>query len=476
MATTEEWQRLTQVQFDNKTESNNIDFKRDLAEDNERLKEHINAFGNSPTGGLFVFGVNKDYSFYEEAINQDTITERIATVAHDAQVPSLGTVVHHITLNSKILLGIEVLPGSQLPVFIKSRDPWTKGAFKRSGSSTLPMTEQEIRSLMARSQQFSYDFEPVLDAKVEDLDTSSLEEHIPTYKASQGGSLGNIQVLLDNQIIRAYGNGYLPTLAGWLMFANNPQKIRSLRNASIEFQLFKDKTRSEQVRVLPIYGTLPQQVSLAIDTLLQHVWKIPKLQGIKREEIASYDKVTLREVITNAVVHRDYQQLHQPVKIAMFSDRIEVENPGGLLPGLTTFNLLHKRAWRNEGIAELMTKVGLGEMDGQGIDRIYAATNKLKVPAPTLYDENRSFKIVLSAPKEYDDYTPSEKRLTVLVLLILEQEVDNEGIRNVFNIDAARASTLLKLLVDDDMIRRTGPSMKFARYRLTEEFQRKVWG
>ena len=476
MATTEEWQRLTQIQFENKTEANNIDFKRDLAEDIERLKEHINAFGNSTGGGLFVFGVNKDYSLHDGNLNQDAITERIATIAHDAQVPSLRTVVHHMTLNSKVLLAIEVLPSSQLPVFIKSRDPWTRGAFKRSGSSTLPMTEQEIRSLMARSQQFSYDSEPVREAKIEDLDNSALEEYLPSYKASQGVSPSNIQVLMDNQIITTNGNGYLPTLAGWLMFANNPQKIRSLKNASIEFQLFKDKTRSEQVRILPINGTLPQQVSLAIDTLLQHVWKIPKLQGIKREEISSYDKVTLREVITNAVVHRDYQQLHQPVKIAMFSDRIEVENPGGLLPGLTTFNLLHKRAWRNENIASLMAKVGLGEMDGQGIDRIYAATNKLKVPAPTLYDENRSFKMVLSAPKEYDDYTPGEKRLTVLVLLILEQEVDNEGIRNVFNIDAARASTLLKLLVDDDMIRRTGPSMKYARYRLTEEFQRKVWG
>lgn len=476
MATTDEWQRLAQQRFENKTEANNIDFKRDLTEDLERLKEHINAFGNSTTGGLFVFGVSKDFSFHDEALNQDSITERIASVAHDAQVPSLRTIVHHITLSSKVLLAIEILPSSQLPVFIRSRDPWTKGAFKRSGSSTLPMTEQEIRSLMARSQHFSFDSEPVTDAKIEDLDPAALEEHFSVYKANLGLSASNTQVLLDNKIIVANGNGYLPTLAGWLMFANNPQKIRSLKNASIEFQLFKDKTRSEQVRILSINGTLPQQVSLAIDTLLQHVWKIPKLQGIKREEISSYDQVTFREVITNAVVHRDYQLLHQPVKIAMFSDRIEVENPGGLLPGLTTLNLLHKRAWRNESIAALMAKVGLGEMDGQGIDRIYAATHKLKVPAPTLYDENRSFKIVLSAPKEYDHYTPAEKRLTVLVLLILEQEVDNEGVRNVFNIDVGKASTILKLLVEDGMIRRVGPSMKFAKYRLTEEFHHQVWG
>ncbi len=326
---------------------------------------------------------------------------------------------------------------------------------------------------MVRSQHFSYDSEPVREASIEDLDHQALEDAIKPYKAGLGPSSSNLQILLDNKIITVNGNGYLPTLAGWLMFANNPQKVRSLKNVSIEFQLFKDKTRNEPVRRLEIVGTLLQQVSLAIDTLLQHVWKIPKLQGIKREEVSSYDQVTLREVITNAVVHRDYQQLHQPVKIAMFADRIEVENPGGLLPGLTTFNLLHKRAWRNENIAALMSKVGLGEMDGQGIDRIYAATHRLKVPAPILYDENRSFKIVLSAPKEYEDYTPEEKRLTVLVLLILEQEIDNEGLRNAFGVDSGKASTLLKLLVEEGMLRRIGPP-KFARYRLSEELHRKV--
>lgn len=475
MSTTEEWQKQVLVKFSNKAETHNIDFKRELSEDIERLKEHINAFGNNPGGGLFVFGINRDFTFFEGPINQDDVIHKIATLANDSQSPPLQTVVHHIVLESKTLLAIEVEPARQLPVFIRSRDPWRNGAFKRNGNSTVPMTEQEIRGLMARSQHFSFDSEPVQDASIDDLNFANLGENLPPFRADLGKSPENMQILLDNNVIVSSGNGHRPTLAGWLMFANNPQKIRNLKNASIEFQLFKDKTRSEPVRKLEILGTLPQQVSLAIDTLLQHVWKIPKLQGIKREEVSSYDQVTLREVITNAVVHRDYQLLHQPVKIAMFSDRIEVENPGGLLPGLTTFNLLHKRLWRNEHIATLMAKVGLGEMDGQGIDRIYAATHRLKVPAPTLYSENRSFKIVLSAPKEYEDYTSDEKRLTVLVLLILEQELDNESLRNVFSIDAGKASTLLKLLVEEGMIRRTTQSMKFAKYKLSEDFRRKVW-
>lgn len=55
MINSQSWQKLVQVKFENKAETSNIDFKKDLSEDLERLKEHINAFGNTTGGGLFVF-------------------------------------------------------------------------------------------------------------------------------------------------------------------------------------------------------------------------------------------------------------------------------------------------------------------------------------------------------------------------------------------------------------------------------------
>ena len=258
------------------------------------------------------------------------------------------------------------------------------------------------------------------------------------------------------------------------MFANNPQNIRPLRNASIEFQQFRGTTRDEQLKKLEIYGTLPRQLELAIATVTQNIWQIPKIQGAKREDILAYEETTLREVIINSVVHRDYRQLHQPVKIAMFSDRLEIENPGGLLPGLTPLNIMNKREWRNPNLATLMEKFGLGEMDGQGIDRIYQGTRKIKVPAPQIIDDQKTFKMILSAPKEFELYSPEEKRLTVLILLILEREIDNESIRNAFGIDLAKASTLLKTLVEEAFIVRASKSLRYAKYRLSPDWIRKI--
>jgi len=161
MATQEEWQTLVSTKLANKAEAQNLDFKKDLSEDIERLKEHINAFGNTVGGGLFVFGVNSDFTLSTDAVEQEPIIKKMVSLANDDQVPPLRALVHHLQIQGKSLLGIEIPVSSQLPVFIRGRDPWKNGAFKRSGSSTLPMTEQEIRTYMARSQNYSIDSEVV---------------------------------------------------------------------------------------------------------------------------------------------------------------------------------------------------------------------------------------------------------------------------------------------------------------------------
>src|SRR5947207_10153394 len=117
--------------------------------------------------------------------------------------------------------------------------------------------------------------------------------------------------------------------------------------------------------------------------------------------------------------------MHQPIKISMFDNRIEIENPGGLMPGLTTLNLIHKRDWRNPLLAELMKKFGFGEMDGQGIDRLYATSISIKVPPPLLIDHKNSFSVILSGPKAFEAFTTQEKRTMIIILAIMQETLDN---------------------------------------------------
>lgn len=472
------WDAQIKKAVSSRRETNEVDFKLTLSDNTDRLKEHINAFGNGENGGVFVFGLAESLQPAPDLFaQQEVIAKTVSNLASDTQVPPLTVESFTVLLDKKDHLFLYIHPGHETPVFIKDRSPLGgTGCYIRSGASTIPMPISEIRERISRSKNFYYDETPIDEFGFNDLDLEKIEQILKDFHPIDGASSRNIGVLLENNVMTGGHERPAITLAGWLIFAKNPQNHRQFRNAQIEFQQFRGTTREAPIKKTIITGTLPAQVDQAIDLLLQHMWVVPTIQGSRRVEIPSYDKTMLREVIANSIVHRDYSKMYQPVKISIFTDRMEIENPGGLLPGLTPFNLIHKREWRNPSIAQLLEKFRIGEMDGQGIDRLYSATRRIKLPAPQFIDNHSSFKVVLSGPKAFDEFTAEEKRLTVLVMLILEDTLDNEGVRNAFDINTLKASTLIKTLMESGVIKSTTKSRKFARYQLTDEYRQRIFG
>jgi ATP-dependent DNA helicase RecG len=471
------WQNLVEEAICNKAEYNFLDFKLIISEKTERFKEHVNAFGNAEIGGCFVFGVNSKFEILGVKGDADKIIQRISHIASNTQEPALSVNAFSMKIEGKVLLCIHVHPGLSKPVFIHGRAPLGgEACFKRSGSSTVVMPVLEIRSRLVSATEIYYDESVLESASLDLLDFGKLKSLLPQLDGTEIKDSKNISILMDYRILRGLKKHPKITVAGWLCFSKNPQKERAFSNAVIEFQIFHGITRENPLKKHEISGTLPEQIEQSIALLLQNIWYIPKIEGIKREDVPAYQETTLREIITNSVVHRDYSKMHQPVKIALFSNRMEIENPGGLMPGLTILNLVHKRDWRNPLLSELMKKFGFGEMDGQGIDRLYAATLAVKVPPPIFIDHRNSFVVVLSAPKSYEDFMPEEKRLMIIIIAVMQGSVDNESIRNSVGISRDKASTLIKSMVNDHVLESSTASRKYAKYRLTQCYQEKIFG
>lgn len=470
------WATLIKEALQNQAEYNILDFKLKLTDKNERIKEHINSFGHLERGGCFVFGV-EDYTPVDIQDNWDDIIQKVTHLARNTQEPKLTVDAFPLDINGKKLLCIHVLSGISKPIFIKDRAPMGgEACFKRSGSSTVPMSIQEIKDLLINSTQIYFDESTVDDATLDELDFDKLLSLLPQLDKNEKWSQKNIAILLDSRILNSPKKSPKITAAGWLCFANNPREKQQFRNAYIEFQVFQGSARDLPIKKYDINGTLSKQIEQALQLLNQYVWSVPRIQGAKREDIPAYANTMLREIITNGIVHRDYTKMHQPVKIAAFDNRIEVENPGGLMPGLTVYNLIHKRDWRNPLLAELIKKFGLGEMDGQGIDRVYAATLAIKVPPPVFIDNKTSFITILSAPKAFEEFTPVEKRSMVIILAIMQEKIDNESVRNCFGISSEKASTLIKSLITDKVLQVSSRSRKYAKYVLTESYREKIFG
>jgi predicted HTH transcriptional regulator len=91
-------------------------------------------------------------------------------------------------------------------------------------------------------------------------------------------------------------------------------------------------------------------------------------------------------------------------------------------------------------------------------------------------DNRASFVVVLSAPKEFEEFSPEEKRLMVIILAIMQEKIDNESVRNCFGISSEKASTLIKSMIADKVLQLSGRSRKFAKYTLTDLYREKIFG
>ena len=106
--------------------------------------------------------------------------------------------------------------------------------------------------------------------------------------------------------------------------------------------------------------------------------------------------IAIREAVINAIVHADYTQSGSPVRIALFDDRIEVENPGLLLFGLTIDDLLgHVSKIRNRVIAKTFFKLGLIEQWGSGIGRIISECEKAGLSPPKFEELATHFRVTI---------------------------------------------------------------------------------
>jgi len=118
--------------------------------------------------------------------------------------------------------------------------------------------------------------------------------------------------------------------------------------------------------------------------------------------------VALREAITNAVVHSDYALRGAPVRVAIFDDRIEIDNPGTLPPGLTIAEIRQGISkLRNRVIARVFHELRLIEQWGSGIQRMTQACLEAGLPEPKLEEIGTGFRVTFSGvriqPPRRDD-------------------------------------------------------------------------
>lgn len=189
---------------------------------------------------------------------------------------------------------------------------------------------------------------------------------------------------MDCAIITNQGE-MVPTNAGVLFFAYDPQQ--HIPQSEVVCVLYADELGvGGYIDRKILTGTLQELIDETEVFLKKHIAVGAKIEGWKRIDFPEYPIEALREAVVNAVVHRDYTRIGESIRVFYYSDRIEVHNPGLLLPGITVEQLERGEApsrLRNQVLANLLRDIpGYMERIGSGIKLMIRETRRLGLPPP----------------------------------------------------------------------------------------------
>jgi ATP-dependent DNA helicase RecG len=140
-----------------------------------------------------------------------------------------------------------------------------------------------------------------------------------------------------------------------------------------------------QLRQLDELLTLQIRVARKPVTMLTH------------QNIPDYPLTAIRELVLNAVMHRNYEATSSPTRIYWFADRVEIQNPGGLYGQVTRDNFRTMSDYRNPVLAEAMKALGYVERFGIGITRSVAALERNGNPPPEFAFEDAFVRVIVRA-------------------------------------------------------------------------------
>ena len=354
-------------------ESKTLEYKQDLSS-RDRITRTLVAFANS-AGGSMVFGVADDRSLLGVA-DPDVEENRLSNMILNRIEPRLLPVIERITVADRTLLVAKVYPATRPPHWVAAEGE-VEGVYVRLGSSTVKADGPLRAEFARRADGLVFDTLPNLRAVESGLDDAAITAAFPDR------DLTTAKIVLG--LVAQEQGRPVPSNGGVLLFGHGREWL--FPDAWVQCARFRGTRRQELDDQLTLRVHLLDAVDKVDEFLRKHAFRAARFDGWKRRDEWSVPLDILRELTVNALVHGDYSIPGGPVRVAFFDDRVEIESPGGLLPGLTIEQMKSGVSRvRNQVIARVFHEAGLIEQWGSGIPGIYAKAAERGLPEPEVLE------------------------------------------------------------------------------------------
>ena len=356
-------------------ESHLVERKRNAGDSNS-IHKSICAFANDlpaagKTGVIFV-GVEDDGTCSGIKVD-DELLRTLAQMRSDGSIQPIPTMdVVQKTINGCQMAVVQVLPTSSPPLRFRGR------VWIRVGPTVQQASPEEEQRLTERNlaSQRNFDMRPNIGASIDDLDT----EYV---RATYLGSAIARDVLEQNQrplqqqlrSLRLLAQD-APANGALIAFGRDP--LYWAPGAYVQFLRIAGESITDPIRnrkeLTGQLGDVMRRMQELIEINISVGTDI--ITAAQEVQQPDYPIDALRQLTSNAIMHRDYENSNSPVRVYWFDDRIEIQSPGGLYGKVTPLNI-HEGVtdYRNPLIAEIMHHLGFAQRFGFGIQ---LAKNSLK--------------------------------------------------------------------------------------------------
>ena len=270
---------------------------------------------------------------------------------------------------------------------------------------------------------------------------------------------GILEALADDRLIqRSAAGGWNVTNLGAILFAKHLETFHTLRRKAVRVIQYRDTGRTETLREHEGTRGYAGRFEVLLD-FINGLLPVNEVIGqALRKTVPIFPELAVRELVANALIHQDFSVTGAGPMIEIFSDRIEITNPGQPLVDTQRFVDTPPQS-RNEALASLMRRFRICEERGSGIDKVVSLVELFQLPAP-LFEAPEGFtRAVLFAHRALKEMSKQDRMracyLHACLRYVTQKTMTNTSVRERFGIgerNAAGASRLLGEAVEAGLI------------------------
>lgn len=344
----------------------------------EELAKDVVAFANKKGGFLFVGIVDDTKEINPNFLATDAKIFELIRQVQDRTFPSITLHPHKLKINNSEVLVLEI-------PFSPQMHRTSKGEYLiRSNDGNRAIEPYEIATIQSEKGLIVYD-QKTWDFPFQSIEQDKQRNPIPGWQDLSRTRLLYNRIQSEkpkspylkntsNEFTETLGlvkeeNGVqLPTTTG-VLFIGNQKALKEMPYSQIKYiRYYEDGS----YKPFEYSGNLIEIADACFSQLKSEI-KVKEFHfGLFRDYIEDYPEIVLREMLINAIVHRDYSR-QQIIEIRKFPNYIEFESPGHFPQGIDETNFLRKTNPRNPNIMDVMREVSYAEKAGTGFDKIFTA-------------------------------------------------------------------------------------------------------